>query len=104
MEIVFCSSKLKKTCENHKNLERSYGSVQVKEIIKRLNEFAAAETLEDIRNLPQARLHLLSGDLKGCFAVDLKHPYRMIINPANGQIADLKSITSIQICDIMDYH
>jgi len=103
MEIVFKNSKLKKICEDYKKISIKYGK-QAEEIIKRMNELNAAENLYDISKLPQARLHLLSGDLKGCFAVDLKHPYRLILKPLNGDLSDLKSITSIQINDIIDYH
>jgi proteic killer suppression protein len=104
MEISFKDEKLKKTLENHKLLQRKYGQEQAMKIVQRINELTAAENLYDITRLPQARLHSLSGNLKGCLAVDIKHPYRLILNPNNGDLSDYKSITKIQIKDIIDYH
>ena len=104
MEIEFRINKMKKAYENIKKLRREYGSQQAEEIVKRINELQNAPTLYDISKLPQARLHPLSGTLNGHFAVDLKHPYRMILLPLNGEISDYNTITKIQIYDIKDYH
>ncbi|NQU73922.1 MAG: type II toxin-antitoxin system RelE/ParE family toxin [Candidatus Omnitrophica bacterium] len=105
MEISFKNARIKKECEDYKKLVREYGSLQARKIVARINEFNSAESLYDISRLPQARLHKLSGDLKGCFAVDVKHPYRIIILPLDGEAADLKTITKIKIEKIYhNYH
>lgn len=105
MEIVFKTSKIKKICEDHKQLSRLYGPQQADQIVKRINEFLSAENLFDISKLPQARLHPLSGSRQGTFAVDLKHPKRIVLAPLNGEASDLKTITGIEITDVcIDYH
>jgi toxin HigB-1 len=104
MEISYRDRTLRKYRENSKELQRIYGPEQAREIIKRLGEFMAATSLHDISKLPQARLHLLKGEYFECYAVDLKHPYRMIIKPLNGNQSDLKTITKIEIIKITDYH
>ncbi len=105
MEIVFKASKIKKICEDHKRLSRLYGPPQADQIIKRINELLSAENLFDISKLPQARLHPLSGSRQGAFAVDLKHPKRIVLAPLNGEANDLKTITKIEIIDVcIDYH
>ena len=104
MEINFKNNKMKKTCEDYKKLTQEYGNQQAEQIIKRINELVSAENLYDISKLPQARLHLLIGNLKGCLAVDLKQPYRLILSPENGDLSNWKSITIIKILDIKDYH
>ena len=105
MEITFKSARMQKESENHNGLSRQHGKLQANKIITRLNELCSAESLYDIWKLPQARLHALSGDLKGHFAINLKHPYRMIISPLNGDRADLKTVTKIQIDKLYcDYH
>lgn len=105
MEIVFKTSKMKKICEDHKRLCREYGQQQAEKIIKRINELASAENLFDISKLPQAGLHPLIGNLKGTFAIDLKHPKRIILTPMNGDRVDLKTITKIEVTEVgVDYH
>ena len=104
MEISFNSKKLKKNCEDHKKLKASYGAIQSSRIIQRISELQAATNLYDISKLPQARLHSLVGDKKGQLAVDILHPYRIILLPLDGNTEDLKTITSIEIVSIIDYH
>lgn len=105
MEILFKTSKMKKNCEDHKRLSRLYGPQQADQIIKRINEFLSAENLFDISKLPQARLHPLSGNRQGAFAVDLRHPKRIILIPLNGETNDLKTITKVEMTDVcIDYH
>lgn len=104
MEISFTSRKLQKTCENHTELKKKYGDIQARRIIQRINELQAAANLHDILQLPQARLHPLAGNRKKQFAVDILHPYRIILLPLDGNKTDLKTITIIQIISIIDYH
>ena len=104
MEIEFKNNKMKRTCEDYKRLILKYGNQQAEQIIKRISELDAAENLYDISKLPQARLHPLTGNYDGYLAVDLKHPYRLILSPVNGDLSDLESITAIKIIEIKDYH
>jgi proteic killer suppression protein len=106
MEIEFLHRKEQKTYESSKDLARKYGPKQAIKIIQRINELQAAESLADIKNLPQARLHPLHSNLEGCFAVDLMHPYRMVLFPLGDfNPTDLTSIKKIQIRQIYDdYH
>lgn len=105
MEVLFKPVKIKKESEDHKKLSKEYGDLQAKKIITRLTELYSAESLWDIWKLPQTRLHALSGNFKGCFSVDLKHPYRLIFSPLNGDTANLKTVTKIQIHKLHhDYH
>ena len=46
----------------------------------RLDDLAAAETLEIVRVLP-GRCHELHGDLDGVLSLDLDHPYRLLFEP-----------------------
>ena len=104
MEIEFKTKKLKKVCEDSKKLSQKFGSHKAGQIIKRINELISAKNLYDISKLPQANLHLLKGNLKNHFAVNLNQPYRLIFLPLNGDLLDLKSITSVKIINIKDYH
>lgn len=105
MDVEFDQAQDKKLWENHKKLVRKYGNQRAELIIKRVNELEAAENLHDISQLPQSRFHSLSSNYKGCFAVDLKHPYRLIFRPLNGDVADLRTVTKISLREVcMDYH
>ncbi|PIR37737.1 MAG: hypothetical protein COV34_03005 [Candidatus Zambryskibacteria bacterium CG10_big_fil_rev_8_21_14_0_10_42_12] len=104
MEISFSNKKLQKLCEDHNKLKAKYGALQARRIIRRINELQAAANLHDISQLPQARLHSLTGDRKGQFAVDILHPYRIILLPLDGDTADLRTIQVVEIVSIIDYH
>ena len=74
-------------------------------------ELRAADTLADISTLPPARCHQLSGDRAGQFAVDVRHPFRLIFEPAHDPVPrkedggiDLTRVTAIRILEVTDYH
>ncbi len=90
--------------KNSKELERTYGARQARKITQRMNELYAAESLHDIKNIPSSRLHPLLGNYKDCFAIDLVHPYRLIIRPEDGDIEDYRTITILDIIKVDDYH
>ncbi len=79
--------------------------------MRRLQFLRSAPTLADVPQKPPERCHELSGDRKGEFAMDLKHPYRLIFRPYHDPVPrkedsgiDLNKITKIEIFTIEDYH
>lgn len=104
MKVVFRNDKLQKGYEDYRKLTQRYGTEQSKKIIARLNELISAKNLYDISKLPQARLHQLTGKYEGSLAVDLKQPYRLILQPLNGTLTNLESITEIKVIEVTDYH
>lgn len=71
----------------------------------------AASTLEDMRLIPAARCHELSGKRAGQLAVDLDHPRRLVFRPNHDPVPtkpdgglDWSAVTSIVIVEIVDYH
>jgi len=110
MEIAFRTKKLRKTFESGKELAKTYGPQQAKKIKMRITELEAAATLADVPTEPPPRCHPLKGDRKGEYAVDLKHPWRLVFRPeelpskdADGNL-DLSTVTSIIITNVEDYH
>ena len=83
MDILFRASKLRKECNNSVLAVRRYGPEMATLLRRRLDEILAAGTLADLRTLPQIRCHELTGNKKGQLSVDLKHPYRLLFEPAN---------------------
>lgn len=84
-------------------MKKAYGT-RAKAIDKRLQEFKAATCLEDISFLPQANLHKLTGNLKEFYSVSISGNWRIIFEPCDGEIDDLRSIRIIQIEQVIDYH
>ncbi|MFC1678043.1 killer suppression protein HigA [Planctomycetota bacterium] len=71
----------------------------------------AVENLSRVPVTPPYHRHQLKGNYKGCFAVDAKHPYRLIFRPANNPLPvlddgglDLTRVTNIEIIGVKDYH
>jgi plasmid maintenance system killer protein len=111
LEILFKSKKLEKILGSRKDIVREWGEQNGRIIMKRLTELIAAENLSVISKIPGARPHPLSGSFKGMYAVDLKQPYRLIIQPFNNPLPlkkdgglDLEKVTIIKIMEVGDYH
>ena len=111
MEITFASTKLEKECNQEKLLVRRYGPERAKLIRRRLDEIRAADSLEVLGRLPQARCHELKADRAGQISVDLRHQYRLLFEPANKPIPrkpdgglDWAKITAVRILEVEDTH
>jgi proteic killer suppression protein len=112
MDIAFADAKLEKYYRDGKLAQRKLGPARADKFFKRVNELRAAVCLEDLRNLKQAGVHELSGDLKDHWAANLDHPYRLIFRPAMDPIPakekggghDWNQINSIVIEEIINYH
>ena len=111
MIILFKTSKLEKNLNNQNTMAKKFGLKRANFLKRRLSELAAANTLEDLRNLSPARCHELKGDLKGLLSVDLDQPYRLFFEPANNPLPkkpdgglDWKKVTMIKIVDVEDPH
>ena len=106
MEVSFRTTKLAKQVTSDKELCRKFGTDNAYKIRQRLNELEAAASLEDIKKLPQTRLHPLTGNREGQFSVDVKQPYRLIFTP-QGEF-DLKRYETVKKIEIVllseNYH
>lgn len=111
MDIIFRTAKLRKVCNDAKQAARTYGTVGARKLRLRLDELRAAETLADMLLLPQARCHELKADLAGKISLNLQHPYRLIIEPANDPAPtrpdgglDWQRITAVRVLGTKDTH
>ena len=101
MEKIFNSKKL---------LQKEYGE-QAKKIMMRMAVLKSAPCLATIPVVKPERMHELSGNRKGTFAVDLKHPFRLVFEPVEEPVPkkkdggiDLDKIITIRILAVEDYH
>jgi proteic killer suppression protein len=110
MHISFRTRKIEKIFNLEKELKKKYGDVQAKKIKIRMEVLRSAVNLAEVPERKPDRRHPLKGKRKGQFAVDLAHPYRLILEPhdpvpmrEDGQI-DLSEITKIVVLGVEDYH
>jgi len=111
MQVSFASQKLQKLCNSQSRMNAKLGKICAERLQRRLDELGAAACLEDLRHLPQARCHELTGDYQGKLAVDLEHPLRLIFQPdhdprpekTDGGL-DWENVTAVLILEMTDYH
>jgi proteic killer suppression protein len=111
MNIEFEDARLAKAINSKRELIKAYGDDQGRTIMRRIGVLWAAANLADVPHTKPERRHELTGDHKGQYAVDLKHPYRLVFKPNHNPIPlkpaggyDLTKITSIIITGVEDYH
>jgi proteic killer suppression protein len=111
MEITFRNKKLQRTCSEEKEANKAYGKKRARKLMQRLMELRAFENLSEVPHQPPLRRHELSGKLKGTYAINLDHPYRLLFVPYHDPLPELKGggidlgkVTLIQITSIVDYH
>ena len=111
MDITFKNEKLARIFNSGKNLVREYGSENARLIKRRMAVLVAASCLDEVPYRPPERRHELTENREGQFAVDLKHPYRLVFKPSHSTLPrktdgglDLRRITAITIIEVEDYH
>ena len=110
MKIYYEHRQLQKATSEYRAAVREWGSENAKKLSTLIQQLQAASTLKEMHNVPGARFHPLSGDRKGQFAMDLKHPKRLIVKPIepvprtpDGGI-DVSQVTEILVIEVVDYH
>ena len=105
LKITISDRTLNKVIINSSKLRREYGTENAKKIIQRYNELENIPNLEMMVRFRIGRCHLLKGNLKGKYALDLVHPFRMIIEPIfDNENRELKNVVSVSIVKMEDYH
>lgn len=112
MDIIFRNRRIERICNSDQEGRKALGAGRAKRVRRRLDELDAADTLDVMKSLPQARCHELKGDRKGQLSVDLDHPYRLIFEVANEPTPrkpdgglDWTHVTAIRILEVgIDYH
>lgn len=110
MKISYKNNKLQKYAENETFSIKKLGPKCSELYMKRIGDFMAAESLEDLRYVP-GHYHELVGNRKGQWACDLDQPYRLIFEPHEDPIPTDKDgkyiwieIKGVEVLEIEDYH
>ena len=111
MDITFQTRRLERTFNSERELQRAYGNRMAQTIQSRLAVLEAAYTLSEAGDRSALRLHQLTGGRRGQFAIDLVHPYRLILAPSHSPVPlkddggiDIAQVTAIIIMEVVDYH
>ena len=111
MEIQFNRRKDQKTFNSKKELQRQYGDYIARKIMARIAVLKNASNLSSVPTTPPERLHQLTGNREGQFAVDLSQPHRLVFAPNHEPVPtredgglDRGRITAIVILEVVDYH
>ena len=104
MDIEYASRTLEKSLVDQRSITRHYGKT-ARSLIHRLSDLRVADNLSQITHLPPPRRHKLTGNLEGCWGIDLSKNQRLVVRPVGDYDPnDLSTVTRVRIEDIQDYH
>lgn len=98
MRVTYKNKRIERICTNASEAEKRHGARMAEKIHQRIDELSAAETVELMIQFHIGRCHVLKGNRKEQYALDLVHPYRLIFE---------KQGDDVQIAcvlEIADYH
>ena len=98
LQIHYRTTKLKRICENAEETKKAYGSNMADKIQMRISELSAADSVDFLVKYNIGRCHLLKGNRRGQYAMDLVQPYRLVF------IQEDNVTVSVLIEQIVDYH
>lgn len=98
MQIRYKNNKLKEVCTNINKAEKKHGTEMAEKIHLRIKQISAATSVEMLLQYRIGRCHLLKGNRKEQYAMDLVHPYRLIFEKEGNKIQ------IAYIMEIVDYH
>ncbi len=104
MDIEYANNAMKRVLESQRLIAKKHGDI-ARNLINRMSDLRVASNLNEISHLPPPRRHKLTGNLDGCWGIDLSRNKRLVIRPIGDfNPDDLTTITTIRIEDITDYH
>ena len=111
MDINFKNQNLEKVFISEKELSKRFGQENGRLIMRRMMVLKATTFPAEVPHTKPERKHQLTGNRHGKFAVDVKHPFRIVFKPNHKPIPkrddggiDEYKITAITILGVEDYH
>ena len=110
MKVEFVDARLKKSCEDKATRQRQYQKAAANKLATRLDDLAAAASMEIVRHLPGS-WEELTGDRKGQFSCRLDKKLRLVIRPttqpppakADGGL-DWAAVDAVTVLEVVNYH
>lgn len=108
MDILFKDRRLERLCREEKQMVRALGASVAKKLKARLKDLSAASHMGEIKI---GRPHPLTGNFKGCMALDLSSSTRIVLEAADDPLPlrednsiDWFKVTRVRVVFIGDYH
>jgi len=110
VEVTFTSDRLKKICESAAERKKRFGEPAAGKLKSRLDDLDAAQSMEDMRQLP-GHWEELRGDRKGQFSCRLAGGLRLVVKPRreppptkpDGGL-DWRAVDAVTVVEVVDYH
>ena len=110
MKVEFVDARLKQSCEDKATRQRQYQKAAADKLATRLDDLAAAASMEIVRHLPGS-WEELTGDRKGQFSCRLDKKLRLVIRPttqpppakADGGL-DWAAVDAVTVLEVVNYH
>ncbi|MBS9338635.1 addiction module toxin RelE [Fructobacillus sp. M2-14] len=105
MKCYFKKKKLSRIFKDERLRNREYGKKISNQIRSRMEQFAYADELADLRDMPASGLHKLKGN--AYFAVTVSPNYRLIFEGYDSDdklSVNERKIVSVNLIDVIDYH
>lgn len=110
MDVKFADERVKKICESWAGRKKRFGEPAASKLKARLDDLDAAQSMEDMRNLP-GHWEELQRDRKGQFSCRLAGGLRLIIAPSRKPAPvkpdgglDWRAIDQVTVIEVVDYH
>ena len=110
MKVEFPDAGLKKACEDKATRQRQYQKAAADKLATRLDDLAAAASMETMRQLPGS-WEELTGNRRGQFSCRLDKKLRLVVRPSkqppptkpDGGL-DWAAIDAITVVEVVNYH
>lgn len=103
MKIEYKNHKLEKVCTIFEEAQKKFNVETAQLLHLRIDQITAADSIDMLLPNPLVlngigRCHPLKGDMDGMYAMDLKHPYRLVFTEKD------RVLKIVKILEIIDYH
>lgn len=98
VDVTFRTNKLKSICTDYSIAIREHGQDMAVLIHQRIDQIRSADSIDQLIMYKIGRCHRLKGSKKEQFAMDLIHPFRLILAREN------TVVSCARIEAIEDYH
>ncbi|WP_336016971.1 addiction module toxin RelE [Fusobacterium polymorphum] len=112
MEIRYKNKRIRDICENEKKAIKKYNKIIAEKLIFSIEFLKNSNSLKDVADYQNFRLHELKYGRKGQFAIDLDlgktTGYRLIIEPITvnkkNEIISYESINIVEIMEVSNHY
>ena len=110
MQVEFLDARLKRSCEDKATRQRLFQKAAAEKLAARLDDLAAAASIETVRRLPGS-WEELTGERKGQFSCRLDKKLRLVVRPTKNPPPakpdgglDWGAINAVTVLEVVNYH